>query len=81
MHAFGRLFANPRGAHPAPEGVCDTRAVADMTRSADDTAEAAASKPGACHAQTAQLNDDYDATGRIDAVALELNAVVRTASA
>jgi adenylate kinase len=59
-----------------------------MTRRADDNAETVESRLRAYHAQTAPLIDYYDARGvlarvdamaEIDAVAQELNKIVRQA--
>lgn len=75
---------------PTVEGVCDKCGSTDMTRRADDNAETVASRLSAYHAQTAPLIDYYDgkgvlarvdAMGEIDAVARELNAVVKAATA
>jgi adenylate kinase len=75
---------------PAVEGVCDKCGNTDMKRRADDNAETVASRLSAYHAQTAPLIDYYDGKGvlarvdamaDIDAVARDLNTVVRQATA
>jgi len=75
---------------PAVEGVCDTCGGTEMIRRADDNAETVESRLRAYHAQTAPLIDYYDrkgvlarveAMGEIDAVAQELNTIVRQATA
>lgn len=75
---------------PAVDGVCDKCGSTDMKRRADDNAETVASRLSAYHAQTAPLIDYYDGKGvlvrvdamaDIDAVARELHAVVRQATA
>jgi adenylate kinase len=73
---------------PAVEGTCDKCGGTQMTRRADDNAETVESRLRAYHAQTAPLIDYYDARGvlarvdamaEIDAVAQELNKIVRQA--
>lgn len=75
---------------PAVEGTCDKCGSTDMKRRADDNAETVASRLSAYHAQTAPLIDYYDGKGvlarvdamaGIDAVARDLNTVVRQATA
>jgi adenylate kinase len=75
---------------PAVEGVCDKCGGTEMTRRADDNAETVESRLRAYHAQTAPLIDYYDGRGvlvrvdamaEIDAVAQELNTIVRQATA
>jgi|SRR6056297_2213834 adenylate kinase len=75
---------------PKVDGVCDKCGSTEMKRRADDNAETVASRLGAYHAQTAPLIDYYDGKGvlarvdamaDIEAVARDLNAVVRQATA
>lgn len=70
---------------PRVDGVCDSCGGSDMTRRADDTAEAVSTRLEAYHAQTAPLIDYYDAKGvlgrvdamgQIDQIALDLRAVI-----
>jgi adenylate kinase len=75
---------------PAREGVCDKCGGTDFKRRADDNAETVASRLEAYHAQTAPLIAYYkgkgsleciDAMGDIDAIAANLDAIVRKATA
>lgn len=75
---------------PAKDGVCDKCGGTDMKRRADDNAETVASRLEAYHAQTAPLIAYYDgkgalqridAMGDIDAIAGNLNAIVKKATA
>lgn len=75
---------------PAKPGVCDICGSTDMKRRADDTAETVAERLRAYHDQTAPLIAYYEAKGAlsrveamgaIDAVAANLNAVVKNAAA
>ena len=75
---------------PKTQGQCDKCQGTDFRRRADDTAETVAARLDAYHAQTAPLIAFYDAQGalaRVDAmgaiddIALELGAIVTTATA
>ncbi|MBJ6370432.1 adenylate kinase [Sedimentitalea arenosa] len=75
---------------PAVAGTCDKCGGTDMKRRADDNAETVSSRLVAYHAQTAPLIAYYkkkgvlksiDAMGEIDAIAGELAAVVKRATA
>jgi adenylate kinase len=75
---------------PAVAGICDKCGGTDMKRRADDNAETVSSRLVAYHAQTAPLIAYYkkkgvlksiDAMGEIDAIAGELAAVVKRATA
>ncbi|WP_170784511.1 adenylate kinase [Ruegeria lacuscaerulensis] len=71
---------------PAVEGKCDNCGGTEFKRRADDNAETVASRLTAYHAQTAPLIDYYqaqgvlqgiDAMGQIDAIANDLQGLVR----
>lgn len=75
---------------PAKEGVCDQCGGTDMKRRADDNAETVAQRLKAYHAQTAPLISYYEekgalqrveAMGEIDAIAQNLNSIVKQAVA
>ncbi|MDP4990590.1 MAG: adenylate kinase [Marivita lacus] len=75
---------------PKTQGQCDKCQGTDFRRRADDTAETVAARLDAYHAQTAPLIAFYDAQGAlarvnamgaIDDIALELGAIVTTATA
>lgn len=75
---------------PAAAGVCDKCGGTEMKRRADDNAETVASRLEAYHAQTAPLIAYYDgkgvlaevdAMGDIDAIAGDMAALVRSATA
>lgn len=75
---------------PKTQGQCDKCQGTDFRRRVDDTAETVAARLDAYHAQTAPLIAFYDAQGalaRVDAmgaiddIALELGAIVTTATA